>query len=177
MSREVDDLLYDGEAVVETVPVDDGRVVVTTHRLLAWTPAGEGRRLRSVARPNVASVSEAREGGERAFGVALRAGVVGVVCLVVAPLAAVDVPDVSGGEAALGGGLDALASLFGALALLDEALTVAGALALAVAAAAAGWFLRRRERVVRVDVAGEDDVSVRADDPASAARGIEAALR
>jgi len=46
-------LLYEGESVRETVPVGAGVVVVTTHRLLAFTPDREGPDFRQVDRPNV----------------------------------------------------------------------------------------------------------------------------
>ena len=46
-------LLYEGESVRETVPVGAGGIVVTTHRLLAFTPDREGPNFRQVDRPNV----------------------------------------------------------------------------------------------------------------------------
>ena len=42
----VDDLLYDGETARETVDVGTSRVVVTSHRVLAFTPDADGENFR-----------------------------------------------------------------------------------------------------------------------------------
>ena len=166
-------LLYDGESVVEVVDCADGRVAVTSHRLLALTPGGGGPNVRTVERPNVEEVTTAGTGGERAAEVGVKAAVLGVVGVAVAPFAAIDVPAVDDGVVGIG----ALASLFGLLGRIDDALRLLGVAALAVAFLAGAWVLYARERVVRIAVAGDDDLFVAADDAEAAAATLQSALR
>jgi len=53
----VDELLYAGESIEERIGVGDADVVVTTHRVLALTPSGDGERYRAIDRPNVLGAS------------------------------------------------------------------------------------------------------------------------
>ncbi|MFC6728528.1 hypothetical protein ACFQDG_07745, partial [Natronoarchaeum mannanilyticum] len=53
----VDELLYAGESIEERVEIGDAEVVVTTHRVLALTPSGDGERYRAIDRPNVLGAS------------------------------------------------------------------------------------------------------------------------
>jgi hypothetical protein len=169
----LESLLYDGESVVEVVDCAAGRVAVTSHRLLALTPDGDGPNVRTVERPNVESVGTTRVGGERAAEVGIKAGVVGVVAVVVAPFAAIDIPPVSGGAV----GLDGLTALFDLLTRLDDALRLLGVAGLVVAFLAGAWVLHAREKVVGIGVAGGDDLLVAADDPDAVAAALESALR
>ena len=58
----VDDLLFDGERVRRSVSLGDNRVVVTSHRLLAFTPGRSGENYRQVDVPNVTDVRAGNEG-------------------------------------------------------------------------------------------------------------------
>jgi hypothetical protein len=173
---DLDALLYDGESVVEAVDCETGRVAVTSHRLLVLTPDGDGPNVRAVERPNVEAVTTARTGGESAAETGLKAGVVGVVAVAAAPAAAVDVPSVALGSGAIAG-LGALTSLFGLLSRLDDALRLLGVGALLVALVAGVWVVRARRNVVRVDIAGGDDLHLEASDPDAVAAALESALR
>lgn len=167
-------LLYDGESVVETVDCEAGRIVVSSHRLLALTPEGDGPNVRTVERPNVESVTATKRGGERAAGICVRAGIVGVVAVAVAPFTAIEVPAVSSDAAV---DLGALSALFGLLGRIDEALRLLGVAALLVALLAGMWLLVAREAAVRVSVAGGDDLLVGSEDAEAAASTLRSALR
>jgi len=81
----VDELLYAGESIEERIGVGDAEVVVTTHRVLALTPSGDGERYRAIDRPNVLSAS-IDAGGDRAH--LLTAGKAGLVAALLFALAA-----------------------------------------------------------------------------------------
>ena len=157
-------LTYAGEEPAATLPVRDGHLVATTHRLLVYTPEGDGPNLRTVEAPNVDGVSAGVRGrpGRRRIGVfGVLAGVAGLlggrVIDFQTPAEAVPTDvDVLG----VGGLLRTVADVVGLLTLLDEALTLFGVVALlagglALAAAVAG-----RRRTVVVTVAGGPDVQV-----------------
>lgn len=163
MSRWLDraeQLTYDGEDVVETVAAGTGGVVVTTHRVLVFSPEGDGEAFSHVDRPNVAGVEE-HEGGEtRWLALGVKAGVVGAVLLLAGALLPLDAlvgdVDVGRGTGAigLGGAMGPLETMLRILRSLDAVLLVLGALAFLVAAGALGWYLRTRERQLRIDRAG-----------------------
>lgn len=171
----VDDLLYDGESTVESVAVGGSRAVVTTHRLLAFAPDRDPR-FQEVARPNVTGVTVETSGATGWLRRAARAGAWGVGLLVASALASFD----GALSAPRGDVMDALAFLrvlFAALALLDDALRVAGAVLLLAAVAFLGRYLRSRERAVVVAVSGGDDVRLPAADADGAAAALRDALR
>ena len=157
-------LTYAGEEPTATLPVRDGCVVATTHRLLVYTPEGDGANLRAVEAPNVVGFAA----GVRGRPTVQRVGVFGVLAgltgLVAGRLVDFESPadavptDV--GVLGVGGLFRTIAGAVALLTLLDEALTLFGAVALlaggvALAAAVAG----RRQTVV-VAVAGGPDVQV-----------------
>lgn len=172
----LEDLLYAGETVVETVGVDDGDLVVTSHRVLAYTPEGDGSTLRAADRPNVEDVSLEREGWSRPLGPALRGFVVGVVCLGAGLTVSFDgmLADVAVGDAGAAVGIGGLVSLLATiqrlLAVLDDLLVAVGVLGLLVGVGGLGVWLRSREDVVVVAVEGGGDLVV------SAATASEAAV-
>lgn len=171
-----DDLLFDGERAVETANLGDARVVVTSHRVLV---VGGQRPLRAEYRPNVTAASVETTGRTELLGPGLRAAVGGGVALAAGLLVDLDVgatldpPDATG----FGGLFGLLGRLLDALALLDDALLLAGAVGVVVGTALLGWYLWSRRRVVAIGVAGAEDI--RLDVPTGAreaASRIDAAL-
>lgn len=154
---------YGGEVLEAAVPAGGGAVGVTSHRVLVLTPDGPGRRFRAVDRPNVLGVAAGTSGPTSHRD---RGGLTGVAAVVL--LVAGRVIDLGGLvqpiEAPAGTGLGGLFALvegmIATLALVDEALTMLGLVALLVAFGSLGWWLRERDRVIELDVAGGDSVRV-----------------
>jgi hypothetical protein len=176
-------LLYEGESVRETVPVGAGGIVVTTHRLLAFTPDREGPNFRQVDRPNVDGAEVRTVGTFRFLQRAVKAFVVGGVLL--AAGLAVNLEGMvagisldSGGTAStvgIGGMIGTLRTVLSLLARLDDLLRVFGALALALGAVLLAVYLWSRERLLVVAVAGGEDIELAASDEAVVDR-LQAAL-
>lgn len=168
----VDDLLYDGEAVETEVAVGEGGVVVTTHRVLAFTPEGSGSNFESVDRPNVSGVERTTRGSFAYLTQAVKVLLVGGVLLAAGQVVSLD-STVGGielgttGGMGLGGFLSLMQSLLSLLAMLDEIMTAAGALGLLLGVVILGAYaLSRTDRLV-IAVAGDDDLEL----PAAEADG------
>lgn len=176
-SGRVDDLLFEGEAVRESVPVGDGRVVVTSHRLLAFTPGTDGENYRHVDLPNVEGVT-VRSAGETGYlEPGAKAAVVGVVLMAAGAtvsfdglLTSVAVDPSAAAGSGIGGVLGLLDTLTTVLGLLDDAMLVAGALGTVVGLGALGLYLQSRERLLEVEVAGDEPVRLPVEGEGEAAR-------
>lgn len=181
----VDDLLYDGEEVIEKRPVAAGGVVVTSHRVLAFTPESDGANFRDVDRPNVTGV-DVRADGEWGFlQHAIKAIIVGFVLLAAGQTVSFDslvagvTIDSSAAQVGMGGMLGLLSTFLQLMAQLDELMTMFGALALLFGAVVLGVFVWTRERELVVGVAGEDAEDLRLPAPEDAddvARRLERAI-
>jgi hypothetical protein len=166
---QVDQLLYDGETVQSRVEVGEGGVVVTTHRVLVFTPDREGANYTAVDRPNVSGVTERTVGNGSLLEPALKGTIVGGFLLAGGYFVSLDSLvggiDLTGtGQIGLGGFLGLMQQLLTALALVDELMTVAGAGAIILATALFGLYLLSRERVIVVGVEGREDVHMTAPD-------------
>jgi len=154
----VDELLYAGESIEERIGFGDAEVVVTSHRVLALTPSGDGERYRAIDRPNVLGAS-IDAGGDR--GHLLPAGKATLVATLLFALdAAVDLGglrSISPADAPAGAA-GALETVTSALALVDLLLTLAWALPAIVALAYLVRYAVGRRRTVRIAVAGQSDV-------------------
>ncbi len=180
-----EELLYDGESIEETVEMDRARVVVTSHRVLAFAPDLEGATFRQVDRPNVTGVDTDTQSAAGLLEHTIKFGVVGAVLIVAGSLldfgAIVGDVDLTGGQAAgqvgVGGVLGPLQTVLGVLRNLDEYIQLVGALAvlLAVILSSVYWYLRDSTLVIEVD--GDEDIHVpRPEDAAGAVERLERAL-
>jgi len=164
--QQVQQLLYDGEDVRETVEYDASTVVVTSHRVLAFTPDWDGANFRQVDRPNVESVSTGAESSTGLLERAVRYGIVGAVLVVAAQFVNLDglvggvdlTPSTS--ELGIGSVLGPLQGLLNLLAQLDQFLQLFGALALLLSAVLLGGYWYTREATLVIAVAGDDDVHI-----------------
>lgn len=180
----VEDLLYDGETVRETVDLATGRVVVTSHRVLTFTPRTEGANFRQADLPNVEGVGFGAQTEADLLEHALRFSVIGVVLLgfgVVVDFGSIvgDV-DLTGGEAAgqigIGGMLGAIQTMLGFIRSLDQYMQLFGAVALVLGVVLFGVYWYLREPTVVIEVAGGDDIHVpRADRDTDVMRRLERA--
>jgi len=177
-------LLYDGESIQEQVPVGAGCVVVTSHRLLAFTPEREGPNFSQVDRPNVDGIDARTVGEFRFLERAIKAIAVGAVLLVAGFTVSLDglvggVSLESGGAASavgIGGMLGLLQSMLDLLGQLDDLMRVFGGLALAFGAVVLAVYLWSRERLLVVSVAGGDDIELASPDDEGVTERLRAAL-
>ncbi|EMA19587.1 MULTISPECIES: hypothetical protein [Haloarcula] len=177
-------LLYDGEVIEADVRLDRGGVVVTSHRILVFTPDREGSNYRQVDRPNVEGVDVTTSGDWSFLELGVKALVVGVVLVAAGMTVSLDslVSNVSldsGGAASavgIGGMLGMLRTMLSLMAQLDDLLRLFGGLALAFAAVVLGVYLWSRDRLLVVRVAGDDDIELAAPEDESIVERIEAAI-
>jgi len=169
----VEDLLYEGETIRREVAVGEDRVVVTSHRLLAFTPTGEGENYRQVDLPNVADVSAGHDGERTLLVQAGRAFLYGAVLLAVGvfvDFGAFVPTDVfanasAAGRIGLGGVVGLVQRFLNLVASLDEIARLVGALVVLFAVFVLAVYLLTRDRAVVVHVAGDtEDVVVPVDD-------------
>ncbi len=157
------ELRYAGEDVVERIDMGESRIAVTTHRVLVATPGGPRSRFRSVHLPNVLGIEQSVRTHGRARRRALRAGVYAVVLSAAGVFLDLDglvaSVDLSGTEV-LGGIATSIERLLSLLALLDDLLLAAGLLAGVVAVAFVVRYVRHRKREFRIEVAGDDPISL-----------------
>ncbi|GGK67234.1 hypothetical protein [Haloarcula sebkhae] len=177
-------LLYDGEVIEADVRLDRGGVVVTSHRVLVFTPDREGSNYRQVDRPNVEGVDVTTSGDWSFLELGVKALVVGVVLVAAGMTVSLDslVSNVSldsGGAASavgIGGMLGMLQTMLTLMAQLDDLMRLFGGLALAFAAVVLGVYLWSRDRLLVVRVAGDDDIELTAPDDESVVERIQAAI-
>ena len=171
--EQAESLLYDGESVQEQVRVGDGGVVVTSHRVLAFTPDREGPNYRQIDRPNVEGVSLSTSGEFQFLEQAVKAIVVGIA-LVVAGMTvnleglvsgiSLDSGGGAAGAVGLGQMMGLLQGMLSLLAQLDDLMRLFGGLALVFGAIVLGVYLWSREERLVISVAGGDDVELTATD-------------
>ncbi len=168
----VDQLLYAGERVTESVDVGAGRVVVTTHRVLAFTPEGDGANFRTADRPNVEGARVGADGNRRYLRWALGPLLLGALLLAAGsqlsvgdPLSGVDTS--GGGTAGTGGIVSTVAGITSLLSLLDELMVAVGAVCLLLAALLVGVYLLGRERLLVVSVEDPDPAGPLDTDPSA----------
>ena len=177
-------LLYDGEVIEADVRLDRGGVVVTSHRVLVFTPDREGSNYQQVDRPNVEGIDVTTSGDWSFLELGVKALVVGIVLVAAGMTVSLDslVGNVSldsGGAASavgIGGMLGMLQTMLTLMAQLDELMRLFGGLALVFAAVVLGVYLWSRDRLLVVRVAGDDDIELTAPDDESIVERIEAAI-
>lgn len=177
-------LCYDGERVVERTPLGAGWAAVTTHRVLAYNPAAEGRRFEAIDRPNVSDVTVDADGDGRLLGWGLRAAVYGLaglggsVALRAMDLQSTLSVDANAGAAPVGSVLAVTDALGAALGLLTTLLLVGGVGLLAGALVLFARYLRTRRPALVVERFGADPIRLPAPRPDGerAARALSTAL-
>lgn len=168
----VEELLYEGETVEDHVEWETASVVVTSHRVLAFTPETDGPNFSQVDWPNVDGLKAAAQSEVDLLRRGIRYGVMGVILVVTGQT--IDfrsiVGDTSvGGSAAdqmgIGGIMSLVDSLLALMRQLDEGMQILGALALLLAAVLVGVYWHTREPTLAIEVAGGRDIHVpRADE-------------
>lgn len=168
----VDQLLYEGEAVEDSVDLDTATLVITSHRVMAFTPEADGANFRGVERPNVGGAAHGSRDRKTFLWYAGQAGLAGLALILVgllidfdAMVSGVDLGIESTAGLGIGGILQMVQQLLALVAMLDEISQLLGALLLLVAAGLLGLYAWTREPTIVVEVAGEDDIHLpRTDD-------------
>ncbi|MEE6210697.1 hypothetical protein U3A55_11080 [Salarchaeum sp. III] len=183
MSVALSEVLFDGESVVERVDCGANALVVTTHRIIALTPAGDGERVRYADRPNVETVRVETAGTTRHLRFGLRQTAFAVFLLAAGTLFSLDgiADSVAGATgAAREVGVGALVQVLATVALFaryfDDALVALGGLTALLAAIGFARYLRSRSRALVVETYGGEELRVPAPDAdeADAGRVLEA---
>lgn len=156
-SDRLDELLFDGERRLDTIALGPDRVLVTTHRLLVFSPASDGENFRAIDRPNVAGVDVRHRTGENVLPMAGKLGLVGFVVLLIA--LAFDPGRLTGTAGSDPASATAgAADQAGLLYTLDGALLSVGVVLLAAALLLAGYYALARDPVIVVWIDGDEDV-------------------
>lgn len=180
-----EEVLYDGESIWETVHIRSGAVIVTSHRLLIFTPDQDGPNYRHVDRPNVDGATVSNTGNTGLLKGAIKALVVGGMLLAgglvidfdgLASGTALDT-GTAGGQIGAGGMIGIFQSVLGLLGRLDEALLVLGGLGFAFGIILLGIYIRTRNRVLTISVAGDDDITLTAPDEDGSVQRLQDSLR
>lgn len=158
----VDAMLYAGEEVRASLPIANGRLVATSHRLLAYAPDTDERAtLRAVHRVNVTDVSVTPNGADWLVRPTAYAVIGGLAMVVGGSVVSFDAMGTempsSAGAAGIGGLLSMIGGLLSVLAMVDDALRVLGSLSLLVGVALMGVYLFTRGRDVVVETEGDAD--------------------
>ncbi|MFB6165461.1 MAG: hypothetical protein ABEJ31_09915 [Haloarculaceae archaeon] len=170
--------LRPGESVATAVPLGENGVVVTSQRLLAFAPEGEGRNFRAIELPNVEGARLRTVGDPDWLSYVVKGGLAGVVGVGIGltvdfgDLVSLGGIDTSGaGRIGVGDMVRILTTISTLLAKLDDALLVGGLLGLALALGALGMYVESRTHTLVVAVAGAEDLQVPA--PADADEGVD----
>lgn len=162
------DLLYEGEQIRDAVSIEDARVLVTSHRVLAYTPDTDGPNFRDVERPNVVGVRLGAESNRSLLLRGIQWSVLGLILLGAGLLIDFEsiVGDVDLGDGAdaigAGGVLGLVQQLLSLLRQFDEILQLFAGLVLLASAVAFGAYVLTREPRLHIRVAGDDvdDISL-----------------
>ncbi|WP_254762569.1 hypothetical protein [Natrinema marinum] len=189
-SDNVDQLCADGETVERRVDLERAAVVVTSHRVLVFTPSASGRNFREVERPNVGTVTVETDQRLRQLCWALVAAAAGIALVETAR--AVDFagfapdPDLEptaalpGVEVITNAVETVLSAIETALLVLDWAVLTGGVAAFILAVGFVVRYVRSRSRRLRIRVNGGSDVELSAagiDRGADLAADLETAIR
>jgi len=182
--RRVDELLYEGESIRESVDVGSSRVVVTSHRVLAFTPETAGENFTGTERPNVDGVSLGARTDDNLLRRALQFGVGGGLLAVVgyfvdfgSTFGDLNLNSEAAGRVGAGQLIGVAQTLIDIMALLDFLLLLSGGVLLFLTALLIGVYWFRREPTLVISIAGGGDIHLpQPTDATSARTRLEAAI-
>ncbi|MFD1634333.1 hypothetical protein ACOZ4L_01230 [Haloplanus ruber] len=184
-ASEAERYCYDGESVVTATPLGTGWAAVTSHRVVAYNPAADGRRFEAVDRPNVAGMSVDAAGdrrllgwGIRALGYGLAAAAGGAILRAMDLGATLSIGSGAAGTAPVGGVLTVIDVLASALATLTTLLLFGGLALSFVGLALLARYLRTRRSALVIERFGDEPVrlSVPQSDGERAVRALSGSL-
>ncbi len=163
----LDELLYEGETVEDAVEVEDSRVVVTSHRVLTFTPDLEGANFQAVDRPNVVGVRNGAASEVDHLVRGVKWTVIGLI--MVAAGLMVDLDGIVGNVnlqtsategMGVGGILGLVQQMLALIRQVDDVLQAVGALAMLAGVAVLGYYVWTRDPTLVLEVSGDDDLHV-----------------
>jgi hypothetical protein len=159
----VKELLYESESVEEALNYDDTRVVVTSHRVMAFTPEMDGENFRQVERPNVTGVGTGAQSRASLAARSIRYGIYGAVLILAGYflnfesfVGGVNFDAESAKQTGAGGIVETTQGMLDLIANLDELMQTFGALALLAAVAIFGVYWLLRTPTMVISVAGDE---------------------
>jgi hypothetical protein len=161
----LDQLLYDGETVETEVSLGTDEVVVTTHRVLAFSPSSDGDHFETVDLPNVVGV-DTDSGGQFTL---LRYGLWGIVPglglaiggAVIEVGSLFELPSTDSSGTGLGSTLSTMQRIFDLFALVDELMLYAGLCALCVGLLLVAGYGYTYDYYLTIAIAGEtEDIQI-----------------
>jgi hypothetical protein len=181
----VEDLLYESESIEEVVDIDDARVVVTSHRVLTFTPGMDGENFEQVERPNVTGVSTSAIAPTNLAARAVRYGIYSAMLMLAGIF--VDFGGLIGGasfdsqslqETGASGIAGMAQGMLSFFTQLDDLMRMFGALGLLVAVVIFAVYWLLRTPTLAITIAGErEDLHVpRPEDPDLAVTALEEAI-
>lgn len=162
----VDQLLYEGEQVLADTQGREAGVVVTSHRLLVFTPHTDGPNLRTVERPNVTAVTKRSSGDARWLTAGAKWFVTGLTLAIVGLLLDLDgvigevSTDGTAGQVGVGWVTELFSVFNTVFSLLDDLLLVGGLVSLVAGLALFGWYWQTRADVLEIGLAGRSDIEI-----------------
>jgi len=181
----VEELLYESESVSEVLDIDSSRVVVTSHRVLTFTPEMDGENFRQVERPNVSGVETSAQGRTTLAGRSIRYGVYSLMLILAglfidfeALIGDVSFDAEATSQTGAGGIVSIADGMLRFMTQLDQIMQVVGALVLLAAVAMFAVYCLFRVPTLAIRVAGDGrDIHVqRPDDVDGAIRRLESAI-
>jgi len=181
----VEELLYQSESVEEVVDIDDSRIVVTSHRVLTFTPSMDGENFEQVERPNVTGVTMDAIAPTGLAVKSVRYGVYSAMLMLAGLF--INIDGLIGGiqfdtqatqETGAGGIVSLAQGMLAFFTRLDEFMQIIGALGLLVAVVVFAVYWLLRTPTLAISVAGDgDDLHVpRPEDPDPAVTALEEAI-
>jgi hypothetical protein len=168
-SDRAEDLLFEGESIEDSVDVDTGRVVVTTHRVLVFTPEFGEKNYRHVDRPNVVGVKTDHTGRRTLLEYALKLGLGGALLVGIGlsvdfgNFVPTDTLPSTNSAMGIGSILGTVQSMMQLLAMLDEFMVMGGAMGVIAGTALGSVYVLTRTKLLVIECAG-DDITMAAPD-------------
>lgn len=157
------DFLFAGETLDAATRVDNTTIGVSSHRVLAYGPDGDGPALQTAHRANVTDIDISRTGRTTAGYRAVRAGVYTIILVGVGSLIELDSimePVTTPTGMGMGGVISLLNLLVQLIGYVDEVLLVAGLATALATCFFAARYLKSRDRVIEITRTGNEPLRV-----------------